>query len=404
MGCIYGTSENAAAMMILFDELWNAGLRKAKQIIFVSDNGSAINLFIKNLQNNHAGIKENHVEIEHVLCVAHLLRHIRDVLDKANSLDQYDKVRMLFFFARRSPTKELADYYLEWIRKLSPEAHDYIINKCMTVFFYNYQTPHYIADTNNVSESLMQMLRNTLVLSDSARKTPIYGCIYRALIISLLQMYKRKKLVESVDDEEMYYRDNYNYFCDYIVQEMVRLGYTYEVVSNKYKVLVEKSNEAEEEWVVKDEEWNNEYTVNLKMHCCSCLYFQQNKAPCIHAISVLHFNKQYHRVMSYVDEHYKSFSIFKNIPELSYESIMSLGERISSKSKLSIEKEKLVENLEVYDFKKAKLERRKRSAGEVMTKEETRKVRKEANGYEKMMYMEKTGNDVSTLFTIPLDK
>ena len=49
MGCVYGTSENAAAMMILFDELWNAGLRKAKQIIFVSDNGSGINLFIKNL-------------------------------------------------------------------------------------------------------------------------------------------------------------------------------------------------------------------------------------------------------------------------------------------------------------------------------------------------------------------
>ena len=64
----------------------------------------------------------------------YLLRHIRDVLDKAYSLDQYDKVRMLFFFARRSPTKEFADYYLEWIRKLSPEAHDYIINKYMTVF------------------------------------------------------------------------------------------------------------------------------------------------------------------------------------------------------------------------------------------------------------------------------
>ena len=43
MGCVYGTSENAASMMVLFDELWNAGLSKAKQIIFVSDNGSSIN-------------------------------------------------------------------------------------------------------------------------------------------------------------------------------------------------------------------------------------------------------------------------------------------------------------------------------------------------------------------------
>ena len=41
---------------------------------------------------------------------------------------------------------------------------------------------------------------------------------------------------------------------------------------------------------------------------------------------------------------------------------------------------------------------------EILTREETKKARKEANGYEKMMYMEKTGNDVSTLFTIPLDK
>ena len=134
MGCVYGTSENAASMMVLFDELWNAGLSKAKQIIFVSDNGSAISLFIKNLQNNHAGVRENHVEIEHVLCVAHLLRSIRHVLEKVNGLKSFDKIRMLFFFARCSPTKELADYYLEWIRKLSPEAHDYIINKCMTVF------------------------------------------------------------------------------------------------------------------------------------------------------------------------------------------------------------------------------------------------------------------------------
>ena len=195
MGCIYGTSENAAAMMILFDELWNAGLRKAKQIIFVSDNGSGINLFIKNLQNEHSGVRENHVEIEHVLCVAHLLRSIRHVLEKVNGLKNFDKIRMLFFFARRSPTKELADYYLEWIRKLSPEAHDYIINKCMSVFIYQYKTPHYFADTNNVSESLMQMLRNILVLSESARKTAIFGCIYRAIIISLLQMYKRKELV-----------------------------------------------------------------------------------------------------------------------------------------------------------------------------------------------------------------
>ena len=107
--------------------------------------------------------------------------------------------------------------------------------------------------------------------------------------------------------------------------------------------------------------------------------------------------------MSYVDEHYKSFNIFKSIPILNYDSIMSLGKSISSKSKLSVEQEKLIENLEIYDFKKAKLERRKRSTGEILTREETKKARKEANGYEKMMYMEKTGNDVSTLFTIPLD-
>ena len=104
---------------------------------------------------------------------------------------------------------------------------------------------------------------------------------------------------------------------------------------------------------------HNEYTINLKKRCCSCLYFQQNKAPFIHAIAVLHFNHQYHQVMSYVDEHYKSFNIFKSIPILNYDSIMSLGKSISSKSKLSVEQEKLIENLEIYDFKKAKLERSK---------------------------------------------
>ena len=46
MGCLYSKSENTNDITILFNELWNSGLSEAKHIIFVSDDGTAINAFV----------------------------------------------------------------------------------------------------------------------------------------------------------------------------------------------------------------------------------------------------------------------------------------------------------------------------------------------------------------------
>ena len=52
-------------------------MNEAKHLIFVSDDVTAINSFVGKLSNELEG-----VNVEHVKCVVHLLRHIKDRMKK----------------------------------------------------------------------------------------------------------------------------------------------------------------------------------------------------------------------------------------------------------------------------------------------------------------------------------
>ena len=49
-------------MTLLFDEMWNAGLNEVSDLVFMSDDGSAIYKLIKYLQTSYEGIvKERYI-------------------------------------------------------------------------------------------------------------------------------------------------------------------------------------------------------------------------------------------------------------------------------------------------------------------------------------------------------
>ena len=66
MGCYFGRSESSALMTLLFDEMWNAGLNEVSDLVFMSDNGSAINKFVKFLQTSHEGIMKKGIPVKHI--------------------------------------------------------------------------------------------------------------------------------------------------------------------------------------------------------------------------------------------------------------------------------------------------------------------------------------------------
>lgn len=82
-------------------------MNEAKHLIFVSDDGTAINSFVGKLSKELEG-----VNVEHVKCVVHLLRHIKDRMKKEDTLENYSDVRKIFYFARHSPTENVANTYL----------------------------------------------------------------------------------------------------------------------------------------------------------------------------------------------------------------------------------------------------------------------------------------------------
>ena len=83
----------------MFTEVWNAGLKDIKNLTIVSDEGTAITKFIEIIHEKYTSIK-----IDHVNCIVHLLRHVKDKMKKEGTDEQYDDVNSNFYQARGSPT------------------------------------------------------------------------------------------------------------------------------------------------------------------------------------------------------------------------------------------------------------------------------------------------------------
>ena len=82
------------------------------------------------------------------------------------------------------------------------------------------------------------MMKSIAIFFNTACKAGMFGCLYRFIYVSLEAMYKRREYVPCVSDENLKSFGNYNYFYEYNVSEMVRIGYSYEVVKNRYSIHV----------------------------------------------------------------------------------------------------------------------------------------------------------------------
>ena len=357
MGCYFGRSENSAMMTLLFDEMWNAGLNEVSDLVFMSDDGSAINKFIKYLQTSHEGILNKGISVKHVKCVTHFLRHIKERLVNEGKENQFEAVRLLFYYARRSPTKEISDGYLDEIKEISEDVYNYIRDNREYYFVSDYEHIHFCSDTNNVSESLMNLLRNKKYYTKSTRNTGIFGVLFRFVLLSFHQMNERRKCLELSKGDT-----NYNEYCNYVMKELVHTGYLYEVLKSRY--VIEQYNSTNKVGVVKDTEWNLSFQVDFTTRKCSCGLFQNNKFPCIHAVAILHSNHEYYNVLSYVDHCYESKVIESKIFKLEKDFEKKLKHGINCKTRCRKSFEKLISGLTVNGFERRVLDRRILSVGE----------------------------------------
>ena len=269
IACHYCQQETSYDLDLLLKEMWVAGMNEAKHLIFVSDDGTAINSFVGKLSKELEG-----VNVEHVKCVVHLLRHIKDRMKKEDTLENYSDVRKIFYFARHSPTENVANTFLYKIKEKSEAAHKYIKDGHMSSFIYTYDTEHFLADTNNVSESLNSQMKLLEVNGKSVREASVFGCIYRFFIVAFNQMHYRKQDTFCLDPELKDYTKNYNYYCKFILKELSFLGYYYEVNQDHYTV--NKTMNKAGMYVVKDHELYCDFKVNFNERKCSCRMFQQN--------------------------------------------------------------------------------------------------------------------------------
>ena len=156
------------------------------------------------------------------------------------------------------------------------------------------------------------------------------------------------------------------------MSHVVHLGYQYEMYSNRYTVLNPNSN-IKQLFKVKDDIWGCTFEVDFTKRECSCLHFQQMKCPCIHAIAVLHTKNMHYDVLSYVDDGYLNYNIMMNIFDIQDDYEEVLFHDINSKSTLSKEEERSIQNLFVIVPTKKKIEKRVLSIGEDITKRNGKK-------------------------------
>ena len=253
------------------------------------------------------------------------------------------------------------------IKDYSEAAYDYITDNRISSFIYTYETSHFLADTNNVSESMNAMFLSLEEEGNKVRKASSYGLLYRFILVALNQMKNRRVEVQSFAKNEMKLYKNYNYYSKYIMRYVVHLGYQYEMYSNRYTVLNPNSN-IKQLFKVKDAIWGCTFEVDFNKRECSCLHFQQMKCPCIHAIAVLHTKNMHYDVLSYVDDGYVNYNIMMNIFDIQDDYEEVLFHDINSKSTLSKEEERSIQNLFVIVPTKKKIEKRVLSIGEDITK------------------------------------
>ena len=83
------------------------------------------------------------------------------------------------------------------IKDYSEAAYNYITDNRISSFIYTYETSHFLADTNSVSESVNAMLLSLEEEGNKVIKASSYGLLYRFILVALNQMKNLRVEVQS---------------------------------------------------------------------------------------------------------------------------------------------------------------------------------------------------------------
>ena len=311
IGCHFVGEETETNYSIFFSELLNAGLSRKEHIAIMSDGAlgikAAFDTVFVDLANAGRAI--------HIICSEHEKRNITDYMHRTlnyNPRNQEDsekvrRIQQLFYCVRNASNEESRAMYMAQIMGIDEKVGDYIISLGDSNYVSHLPFPVFSQQSNNPCESMMSRLKLKEDEGCAVRYSNLFYVFQRFVYVEVKFMDKRYKSLElhPVAEGEVEYPDPV--YGSFIVRSIIRLGCIYEVFKDKFVV---------HDNTVFDFSWNESFTVNLERRECTCLAFQQNKYPCIHAMAILHERKQFDSVFSYVDDCYKRRSISQTCMEV----------------------------------------------------------------------------------------
>lgn len=306
IGCYFVGEETDINYSLFFSELLNAGLNRKEHIAIMSDGALGIKAAFDKVFADLVSVGR----AIHIGCSEHEKRNITDYMHRALNYDprnheDSEKVRrihQLFYCVRNASNDTNRVVYMAEIFEIDERVGDYIVGLGDSNYVSHLPFPVFSQQSNNPCESMMSRLKLKENEGRAVRYSDLFNVFQRFVLVAVKFMDTRYNSLDlhPVREGEVEYPDPV--YCSFVVRSIIRLGCIYEVFKDKFEV---QNN------TVFDYSWYECFTVDLERRECTCLSFQQNKYPCIHAIAILHERRQFGSVFSYVDDCYKRRSISK---------------------------------------------------------------------------------------------
>lgn len=313
IGCYYVDEETDVTYSVFFSELLRAGLTNKNRIAVVSDGTPSIHAaFEKTFADRIAAGRAIHIrccDIEKRRMIDYMYRTLKYNPKTHEDTEKVSRVQRLFYHVRNARNEETRAAYLTKISEIDPRVGNYIRNLGGSNYLSRLPFPVFSQLSINPCESMMARLKLKENEGRALRSSNVFDVFQRFVLVAVKSVDSRFNKLElhPVVEGEVEYPDAV--YCSFVVKTLVRLGCIYEVFRDQFVV---KEN------TVFDDGWNETFVVDLEKRECTCLSFQQNKFPCIHAIAVLHTREQFGSVFSYVDDCYKRRTVSQTcqkIPE-----------------------------------------------------------------------------------------
>ena len=282
--------ETSVNYSVLFGLLLESGVKNLSHVIIHTDEHKAFDSALE-------VFNEYNVEVEHIHCVAHILKNAADKLNTASTehTEQYKAIKKCYYFARRAGKSELCDFWMDLIKEENENVYNYIKQSGADCFFTKLKHPNYLQDTNNPSESLNNILMTKDMFNHVIRSSDLFYMVKGFVSITFKRMIERRK------DLNLINRHDIPLYCNYLKKHILLMAYRVEITSFNYDQI--------DECTVYDKVWNSNFTVDFENHSCECKVYDQTGIPCDHALFILHNREEYWNILHYVDECYKTENV-----------------------------------------------------------------------------------------------